>query len=153
MLLMSTLPHCQGFGPRADAAGSQRGAGRTSNPKARPPQEAGTQLGALGFTCTASPLAKERDGAQRKLIRLVLFFIPSSIDHISMSMFALDCEIKLQRLPEQINGQTHPDNTRHLHAQLIPKRHPRPHLGISHNQGKFPERFTQGLHQFNENFP
>lgn len=42
----------------------------------------------------------------------IRFFIPSSIDHISKSMFALDCEIKLQRLPERVNGQTHPDNTK-----------------------------------------
>lgn len=64
-------------------------------------------------------------------------------------MFALDCEIKLQRLPEQINGQTHPNNTRLLHAHFIPEHYPHPRLEISHNQRKSPEHFIEDFYQFN----
>lgn len=64
-------------------------------------------------------------------------------------MFALDCKIELQRLPEQINGQTHPNNTRLLHAHFIPEHYPHPHLEISHNQGESPEHFIEEFYQFN----
>lgn len=107
----------------------------TPNHTAQLSHQAGTQIRTVGFKWYSLAIGQgERHSAEEA--NKIRYFIPSSIDHFSRSVFALDCEIKLQRLPEQINGQTHPNNTKHLHAHFIPERYPHPHLGISHNQGK-----------------
>lgn len=109
----------------------------TPNRTAQLLHQAGTQTPTLGFKlCSFAIGQEERHRAEEA--NKIRYFIPSSIDHFSRSVFALDCKIKLQRLPEQINGQTHPNNTKHLQARFIPERYSHPHLGISHNQGESP---------------
>lgn len=123
----------------------------TPNHLAQLLQEAGTQIWILRLKSYSLTIGqRERHSAEEA--NKIRCFIPSSIDHFSRSVFALDCKIKLQRLPEQINGQTHPNNTRLLHAHFIPEHYPHPHLEISRNQGESPEHFIEDFYQFNWNF-